>query len=219
MRPAGPPVNPDSRRRPRARSRRSPRAAALRRHRPVSDDDAPQPSPRPRARLHPEDHALGQRMAGPDRASAAHPRVTTWLACGASLVLERVAARITARCPYALPQHPSMRGSASRSIHQGFKRFHPSDLPLACGPRMERAPLGLSPELRTRPLRATQVGVGTGHRARTCTTLYVISTQPPILRVDSMRATSRRTRRTRRGAACTAVTQPVPALRGASILR
>jgi len=61
----------------------------------------------------------------------------------------------------------STRGSASRSISQGFKRFHPSDLPLACGPRMKRAPLGLSPELRTRPLRAAHVGVGTGHRART----------------------------------------------------
>ena len=34
--------------------------------------------------------------------------------------------------------------------------------------------LGLSPELRTPPLRATHVGVGTGHRARTQTTLYVI---------------------------------------------
>ena len=27
--------------------------------------------------------------------------------------------------------HPSMRGSASRSINQGFTRIHPSDLPLA----------------------------------------------------------------------------------------
>jgi hypothetical protein len=46
------------------------------------------------------------------------------------------------------PRHsiPSMWGSASRSINQGFKRFHPSDLPLACGPRMETGwALGLEP--------------------------------------------------------------------------
>ena len=67
--------------------------------------------------------------------------------------------------------------------------------PVALG--WNERPLGFSPELRTPPLRATHVEVGTGHRARTCNTLYVISTQPPILRVDSMRATSRRTRRSR----------------------
>ena len=45
------------------------------------------------------------------------------------------------------PRHsiPSIRGSASRSINQGFKRFHPSDLPLACDPRMETGTLGLEP--------------------------------------------------------------------------
>ncbi len=46
--------------------------------------------------------------------------------------------------------------------HQGFSRLHPSGLPLACGLRMERRPLGFSPELRTEPLPATHVGVGTG---------------------------------------------------------
>jgi hypothetical protein len=46
--------------------------------------------------------------------------------------------------------------------HQGFSRLHPSGLPLACGPRMERGPLGFSPELRTEPLPATHVGAGTG---------------------------------------------------------
>ena len=52
--------------------------------------------------------------------------------------------------------------------HQrGFTRVHPSGLPLACGPRMERGPLGFSPELRTPPLPATHVRVGTGHRALT----------------------------------------------------
>ncbi len=61
----------------------------------------------------------------------------------------------------------SMRSSALRSIYQGFTRVHPSDLPLACRSRMQRQRLGLYPELRTPPLRATHVEVGTGHRART----------------------------------------------------
>ena len=38
--------------------------------------------------------------------------------------------------------------------HQGFTRVHPSGLPLACGPRTERGPLGFFPELRTPPLPA-----------------------------------------------------------------
>jgi hypothetical protein len=50
--------------------------------------------------------------------------------------------------------------------HQGFTRVHPSGLPLAdrvhLNPRMERGPLGFSPELRTPPLPATHVRVGTG---------------------------------------------------------
>ena len=49
--------------------------------------------------------------------------------------------------------------------------------------RMERAALGLSPELRTPPTRSrtTHVGVGTGHRARTWNyTLNITSVDPPI---------------------------------------
>lgn len=45
---------------------------------------------------------------------------------------------------------------------QGFTRIHPSGLPLACNPRMERASLGFSSELRTPQLPATHVRVGTG---------------------------------------------------------
>jgi len=41
-------------------------------------------------------------------------------------------------------------------------RVHPSGLPLACGVWMEQTPLGLSLELRTPPLPATHVKVGTG---------------------------------------------------------
>ena len=50
------------------------------------------------------------------------------------------------------------RHEASLRVHC----IHPSDLPLACGPRMEREPLGFSPELQTPPLLATHVEVGTG---------------------------------------------------------
>ena len=61
------------------------------------------------------------------------------------------------------PRHdiPSMQGSGSRSINQGFTRVHPSDLPLACDPLMEQEPLRLSSELRTPQLSATHVEVGT----------------------------------------------------------
>ena len=45
---------------------------------------------------------------------------------------------------------PSPGVSMSRH-HQEFACTHPSGLPLACGPRMERAPLGVFPELRTLP--------------------------------------------------------------------
>jgi hypothetical protein len=55
------------------------------------------------------------------------------------------------RVPTPRRSYPSIRGSASRSINQGFKRFHPSDLPLACGPRMARAPLGFLPSFAPGP--------------------------------------------------------------------
>ena len=54
--------------------------------------------------------------------------------------------------------------------HQrGFKQFTRPVFPSPVAARMERAALGLSPELRTPPARSrtTHVGVGTGHRART----------------------------------------------------
>jgi len=46
--------------------------------------------------------------------------------------------------------------------HRGFTCVHPSGLPLACGPRMHRRPLGFSPELRTPPSPAAHVRVGMG---------------------------------------------------------
>ena len=73
---------------------------------------------------------------------------------------------------------------------------NPSDLPLACDPRMEQRSLGLSRELRTPRSLAAHVGAGTGHRARTWINAlgHRVSLQSCV---DlSMRATSRRTRRT-----------------------
>ena len=64
------------------------------------------------------------------------------------------------------PLHPGTAthqpGLTLTRRHQGFTHVHPSGLPLTCGPRMEREPLGLNPELRTPPLPATHVRAETG---------------------------------------------------------
>jgi hypothetical protein len=71
-------------------------------------------------------------------------------------------------------------------LHEASTRvqaIHPSSLPLACDPRMQRASLGLSPELRTPPTRSrtTHVRARTGRRARTWNyTLNITSADPPI---------------------------------------
>ena len=77
------------------------------------------------------------------------------------------ARRITAARPCTPPRRRIYAELCITKHHQGFTRVHPSDFPLACGSRMQRQRLGLYPELRTPPLRATHVEVGTGHRART----------------------------------------------------
>lgn len=48
---------------------------------------------------------------------------------------------------------------------QRFTHIHPFDLSLTCSTRMERAPLGVNPKLRTPRLPVTHVGAGTdlGH--------------------------------------------------------
>lgn len=60
-------------------------------------------------------------------------------------------------CPQRLIPSPGV--SMSRH-HREFACTRPSDLPLACNPRMEREPLGVFPELRTLPLPATHVKAG-----------------------------------------------------------
>ena len=62
--------------------------------------------------------------------------------------------------------------------HQGFTVVHPSGLPLACSPRVEREPSGLFPGLHTPPLPAAHAGVGTGI-VGTCLS-YVTIAGPPL---------------------------------------
>ena len=75
--------------------------------------------------------------------------------------------------------------------HQGFTVVHPSGLPLACSPRVEREPSGLSPGLHTPPSPAAHAGVGTGI-VGTCLS-YVTISWSSSQRNHSPRATSCRT--------------------------
>jgi len=92
------------------------------------------------------------------------------------------------RLPPAASQRPvldpsdtsHLRGCRCRSI-RGFTYVHPSGLPLACDPRMERGPLGFSLKLPTPPLPATPVEVGTGPEHWPGTTPSTsTSVDPPI---------------------------------------
>ena len=74
-----------------------------------------------------------------------------------------------------LPSSGAQLDEASSRVHC----IHPSGLPLACVPRMERAPLGFSPELRTLPLPATHVRVGTGIEHLPGPTQSTSSVDPP----------------------------------------
>ena len=75
--------------------------------------------------------------------------------------------------------------------HQGFTVVHPSGLPLACSPRVEREPLGFAPGLHTPPSPAAHAGVGTGI-VGTCLS-YVTISWSSSQRSHSPRATSCRT--------------------------
>ena len=70
--------------------------------------------------------------------------------------------RFAAASPCIPLEHSAWRDPNVTRHHQGFTRVHPSGLPLACGPRTDRGPLGVFSELRTPPLPATHVGAGTG---------------------------------------------------------
>ena len=60
---------------------------------------------------------------------------------------------LPAASPCTPPQHP-IGGAPLYEASTRVQAIHPSGLPLACSPRMERAALGLSPELRTPPTRS-----------------------------------------------------------------
>jgi len=83
---------------------------------------------------------------------------------GASLAS---ACRFTAASPWTPLQHSILAGLRLTRHQRGFKQSTRPVFPSPVAARMERATLGLSPELRTPPLLATHVGAGTGHRART----------------------------------------------------
>jgi hypothetical protein len=71
------------------------------------------------------------------------------------------ACRFSAASPAPLHHNPS-EGLNLTGHQRGFTCVHPSGLPLACDPRMERGSLGSSPELHTPPLPAAHVRAGTG---------------------------------------------------------
>ena len=101
------------------------------------------------------------------------------------------ACRFPAASPYAPLPHPiggADRNETSTEVHA----IHPSGLPLACGPRMERAPLGFCLMLRTPPgTPATHVRPRPGHEHGPGTTPSIF-VEPPNNAFTHMRATSRR---------------------------
>ncbi len=66
------------------------------------------------------------------------------------------ACRFSTASSYTPALQPSP-GAHSDEASSGVQLRSPIGLLLTCGPRMERAPLGLNPELRTPPLPATHV--------------------------------------------------------------
>ena len=73
--------------------------------------------------------------------------------------------------------------------------LHPSDLPLACDPRMEQEPLGFPPSFAPRNYSQRTSGRGQVIEHGPETTLYVIDLASSPASFTQMRATSRRTRR------------------------
>jgi hypothetical protein len=76
----------------------------------------------------------------------------------------------------------SMRSSALRSINQGFTRVHPSDLPLACGSRMQRQRLGLYPRASHPALAGDARRGGDRSSSTSLKQRSMSSTEPPIQR-------------------------------------
>jgi hypothetical protein len=71
-------------------------------------------------------------------------------------------------------QHPT-GGVSLYEASTGVHAIHPSGLPLACGPRVERAPSGFPPSFAPHRHRRRTSRAGTGHRARTSNNAHGIS--------------------------------------------
>ena len=102
------------------------------------------------------------------------------------------ACRSAAASPSARSSIPSC-GALLDEASTRVQAIRPSALPLACSSRMEREPLGFPLELRTPPLPAAHVEGGARPSSTNLEQRSMTSATPPILRVHSMRATSRRT--------------------------
>lgn len=104
------------------------------------------------------DGVVGSAWSRSDRVGAL---CTPGQRCSRSRLLvtsRRLPLRTGQPCPQRSIPFPGV--SISRH-HREFACTRPSGLPLACGPRMEREPFGVFPELRTLPLPATHVRAGT----------------------------------------------------------
>ena len=103
------------------------------------------------------------------------------------------ACRISAARPAPCYRIPPAGLSFTRR-HRGFTGVRPPGLPLACCRRVEQRNFGFSLELRTPPLPATHVQVGTGHRTRTRSYPVVGDIADPLSKsTHSTHATSCRT--------------------------
>jgi hypothetical protein len=118
------------------------------------------------------------------------------------------ARRLAAARPCTPVQQPTTGGFLSRGIIKGFTVVHPSGLPLACSPRVEREPSGFFPGLHTPPSPAAHAGVGTGV-VGTCLS-YVTISWSSSQRNHSPRATSCRTDLIR--ACALRLERPIPVL-------
>ena len=130
-----------------------------------------------------------------------HARATTGVGASCiprTTVLSRLSGVPSRRLPLPSGQSLALRYSippAELTVtrHQSeVQVLHPSGLPLACSPRMERAPLGFCLMLRTPPgSPATHVRPRPGHKHGPGTTRST-SAEPPIREFSRQRATSRR---------------------------
>jgi hypothetical protein len=119
---------------------------------------------------------------------------TRWCSPGRTPITGRHPPPLPAASPYhpATTSHP--HGAPYDEASTELQAIHPSGLPLACDPRMGRAPLRLSPELRTPPSLATHVR---GRDRPLSTSLELCARHQPTLQSASssrQRATSCRTR-------------------------